>query len=76
MAGIQIRYVFGVVAELRLEASRPLTPLTLDGANDLGSADGGEAVHECDAYVDFGGLSVGVPCGNALVEGFEAAHLS
>jgi hypothetical protein len=24
--------------------------------------------------VDFGGLAVGVACGNALAEGFQAAH--
>jgi transposase InsO family protein len=25
-------------------------------SDDLGDAEGGEAVHECDAHVDFGGL--------------------
>jgi hypothetical protein len=28
-----------------------------------------------DADVDFGGLAIGVPCGDALAEGLETAHL-
>jgi len=44
-------------------------------ADDLGGAEGVEAVHEGDADVDFGGLSVGVSCHDTLAEGFQAAHL-
>ena len=47
----------------------PLSPLTLCQANDLGGAEGGEAVHEGDADVDFGGLTVGVSRGDALAKG-------
>ena len=36
--------------------------------NDLGGSAGVEAVHECDAYLDFGDLSVRVSCGDALPE--------
>ena len=43
-------------------------------ANDLGGAEGREAVHECDADVDFGGLAVRVPCGDALAECLETSH--
>jgi len=44
-------------------------------ANDLGSAKGREAGHECDADVDFGGLAVGVSGGDARAECLEASHL-
>jgi len=53
----------------------PLTLLTSCHADDLGGAEGREAVHEGDADVDFGSLAVGVSCGDALAEGLEAAHL-
>lgn len=42
--------------------------------NDLGRAECVEPVHECDTYLDFGGLAVGVSCGDAFSEGLEAAH--
>ena len=41
---------------------------------DLGGAEGREAVHECDTDLDFGSLAVGVSDGDALSEGFQAAH--
>ena len=44
-------------------------------ANDLGRSEGREAVHECDADLDFGGLSVWVSGADAFAAGFEAAHL-
>lgn len=65
----------GVVAELPPEAWLPLTPLTSCHPNDLGGAEGVEAVHECDADVDFGGLAVGVAGSDASAEGLDAAHL-
>ena len=43
--------------------------------DDRDGAEGVEAVHEGDADVDFGGLSVGVSCHDTLAEGLEAAHL-
>lgn len=49
--------------------------MTSGDANDLGGSEGVEAVHEGDADVDFGGLSVGVSCHDTLAEGLEAAHL-
>ena len=53
----------------------PLSPSGSGRADDLGGAEGIEAVDECDADVDFGGLAVGVSRGDALAEGLEAAHL-
>ncbi|KPP97538.1 MAG: hypothetical protein HLUCCA12_18220 [Rhodobacteraceae bacterium HLUCCA12] len=53
----------------------PLTPLMSCHTDDLGGAEGVEAVHEGNADVDFCGLSVGVSCHDALAEGFQAAHL-
>gem|GEM_PF-1515539 len=53
-------------------------PLSHSGsghADDIGCAEGVEAVHEGDADVDFGGLAVWFPCSDALAEGLEAAHL-
>lgn len=44
-------------------------------ADDLGGAEGVEAVHQCDADMDFGGWSVEVSRGDALTKGFEAANL-
>lgn len=46
-----------------------------EAADDLGGAEGVDAVHQCDADADFGGLSVGVPGGDPLSEGLEATHL-
>ena len=59
----------------RLRSDFPLPRLGLSHANDLGRAEGREAVHQCDADLDFGGLAIGVSCGDALPKGFEAAHL-
>ena len=50
----------GIVAELGVKARFPFTPLTSCHALDLGGAECVEAVHECDADVDFGRLSVRV----------------
>lgn len=47
-----------IITELRVEALLPLTRLTKGHANMLGSAEGLEAVHESDAEVDLGSLSV------------------
>ena len=52
----------------------PLSPSGSGHADDLGGAEGVEAVDECDADVDFGGLAVGVSCGDAFAEGLAAAH--
>lgn len=43
--------------------------------DDIGGADGVEAVHQCDANLDFGGLAVWVSRGDAVAKGVEAAHL-
>ena len=48
------------VAEVVFETSFPLSPIALGDAFDLSLAEDVEAVHECDADVDFGGLAVGV----------------
>ena len=52
--------MIGVVAEVAVETSFPLSPIALGHALDLGLAECIEAVHEGDADVDFGGLAVGV----------------
>ncbi len=44
-------------------------------AFDPGLAERVEAVHECNADVDFGGLAVGVSRCGPLAKGFETAHL-
>ena len=51
-----------------VEARLPLTRLASVHANDLGGAEGVEAVHEGDADMDFGGLAVGVSGGDAFAE--------
>ena len=53
----------------------PLCPWGSGHADDLGGAEGVEAVHEGDTDVDFGGLAVWISCGDALTEGLEASHL-
>jgi len=45
-------------------------------ANDLGGAEGVEAVHEGDTDLDFGGLSVRVSCGDAFPECLEVEPVS
>lgn len=50
----------GVVAQLGLRPSSPLSAFSSGDAEDLGRAEGREAVHEGDAGVDLGGLAVGV----------------
>ena len=37
----------------------PLSPSASGHADDFGRSEGGEAVHECDAELDFCGLAVG-----------------
>ena len=66
----------GVVAELHPEARLPLSPVGSGDANDLGGAEGREAVHQGDADVDFGGLAVGISCADAFSEGLEAEPVS
>ena len=44
-------------------------------ANDPGGSEHVEAIDECDADLDFGGLAVWVSGGDALAEGLEAPHL-
>ena len=53
----------------------PLSPSGSGHAQDLGGAERIEAVQECNADVDFGGLAVGVSCDDALAEGLEAPQL-
>ena len=64
IAGIVDHHVLvhpvGIVAEVVFETSFPLSPIALGDAFDLSLAEDVEAVHECDADVDFGGLAVGV----------------
>ena len=55
-----IAHLVGIVAEVVFETSFPLSPIALGDAFDLSLAEDVEAVHECDADVDFGGLAVGV----------------
>ena len=55
-----IHLLIGVVAEVPLGRLVPLSPAASGHAFDLGGAEFVEAVHECDADVDFGGLAVGV----------------
>lgn len=49
----------------------PLSPSRSGHADDLGGAESIEAVDECDADVDFGGLAVGLSRGDALAKGLE-----
>ncbi len=44
-------------------------------ADDLGRSEGREAVHQCDADLDFGGLAVRVSWGDAFSERLQAARL-
>ena len=50
----------GHCCEVVFETSLPLSPIALGDAFDLSFAEDVEAVHECDADVDFGGLADGV----------------
>ena len=50
----------GIVAEFRAGSEFPLSPLGLSYALNLGSAEGIEAVHQRDADLDFGGLTIRV----------------
>lgn len=43
-------------------------------SNDLGGAEYIEAIDEGDADLDFSGLVIGVSCGDAFTNDFEAAH--
>jgi len=43
---------------------------------DLGPAEGREAVHDCDADLDFGGLACGIKGLDPLAEKRQAVHLS
>ena len=52
----------------------PLSPLASCHANDLGGAEGVEAVDEGDADLDFGGLTVRVSCRDAFAKGLQAPH--
>jgi hypothetical protein len=47
----------------------------LGDANNLGSSERQEAVHECDAYVAFGGLAVRGLCGVVYIKGLQAQQL-
>jgi hypothetical protein len=51
------------------------SPLGSGDAHDPGGAGGREAVHECDADLDFSSLAVGISRGDAFPERLEAAHL-
>ena len=61
----------GIVAERRVEACLPLSLSGSGHADDLSGAECVEAIHECDAEMDFGGLAIGVPCCDAFPEGLE-----
>jgi hypothetical protein len=50
----------GIVAEVRLRPDVPLSPLGSGHAFNLGSAECIEAVHECYAELDLGGLAIRV----------------
>jgi isopentenyl-diphosphate delta-isomerase type 1 len=50
----------------------PLSRLASGHANDFGSA---ECVDECNADLDFGGLAVGMSCGDAFIEGLEVEQV-
>ena len=53
-------------------------PLSRSGsgdADDLGGAERVEAIDKSDPDVDFGGLAIGIPRGDALTEGLQASHL-
>lgn len=45
----------GNVAQISLEGECALSHLISGDGIDLGSADGQESIHDCDADVDFGG---------------------
>lgn len=49
----------------------PLSPPSSFHADDLGRSEGREAVHECNADLDFGGLAVWISCGDAFAKGFQ-----
>ena len=53
-------HFIGVVAEFRAGSEFPLSRTGLSYALNLGSAEGIEAVHQCDADLDFGGLTIGI----------------
>ncbi len=56
----------------RFEDELPLSAADSSITHDLGGAEGRESVHESDADVDFGGLSVWVPRHDAFAECLEA----
>jgi hypothetical protein len=58
-----------------LRRDSPLSPPGSGHADDFGGAEGVEAVHECDAELDFGDLAVPVSCGDALAEGLEVEQV-
>lgn len=41
--------------------------------DDLEGTEGIEAIYGCDAYLDLGGMAVGVFCADVHIEGLEAA---
>jgi len=57
---------------LSLKHRKRISPLSSIHADYLGRFDGREAVHECDADLDFGGLAVRVFCVDAFAKGLEA----
>jgi hypothetical protein len=73
--GVMRRVCCGVVAQVMPETRHPLSLLASYHANDFGGAECVEAVDEGNADLDFGGLAVGVSCGDAFTEGLEAAPL-
>lgn len=44
-------------------------------ADDLGGAESVEAIDKSDPDVDFGGLAIWIPRGDALTKGLQASHL-
>ena len=65
----------GVVAQISVWAEGPLSRGSSGDRLDLGPAEGREAVHDCDADLDFGGLAVGVSGHDPLTEALQAVHL-
>ena len=65
----------GVVAQISVQADAPLSRGSSGDSLDLGPTEGREAVHDCDAGLDFGNLAVGVSGHDPLTEELQAVHL-
>ena len=63
----------GVVVELKSETREPV-PAASGHPDGLGSSEGRDAVHQCDAYLDFGSHAIWVSGADAFAKGLEAPH--